>query len=465
MKKFVLAADVLIHDPNAIFNFHEHEVNLPFSEYEALLGVKHSPQRDKAEDAETALNTIHSLTADRTRVEITERGINLPGRGLFKIFNSEKNKTSNYQEHPRNGRVISSLREFKSKANGNTVIFISKKAELRLKAQLIDVTAEDYMHDKVSGIDKLCPEATVIEVDKKHIINIQNRKVIDADFLEREPRSNECFKLINIQHGIVALAIYSKKRAKLLYVKHPNEFDAEKRIRPKNEEQAFEYHLATDPLIKIMVAVGNAGTGKTLMALLAAYDQLQTNIKGFGNYERIVVVRPLAEVGESMGFLPGDVNEKFAPRTMPIVSNLHLIAGSKLHSMDGLVDEKMDHSKKKISSKSEPRAIDEFLKSGHISIIPMNFLRGVTLRDCIIMFDDAQNWTSHALKTGITRAGENSKVILTGDLGQIDDPYLDASSSGLSRVLSAFSPYDFFGSLKLVKGERSYLAEVTSRIM
>ncbi len=251
---------------------------------------------------------------------------------------------------------------------------------------------------------------------------------------------NICCRLIGQNTGKSALAIFNHTENTFDLVEKPSKHKRDG-INPRNEEQALAYALATNPNIEIMTLSGKAGTGKSLIALKAGYEQLGKS----NGYDRMCIFRPTREIGEPLGFLPGTLEEKFAPWQRPILSNLQLI-------IEEGESRKSDY-------------LESLITDGKIEILPINYLRGATIHKAFVIVDEAQNMTPHEMKTVVTRAGERSKLVINGDLFQVDGKFLDKESNGLAHVIHRFPGQDTYGHLRLTKGERSRLAELAASLL
>jgi PhoH-like ATPase len=224
-------------------------------------------------------------------------------------------------------------------------------------------------------------------------------------------------------------------------------------LMPRNREQIFASALLRNPAVRLVTLVGKAGTGKTLLAMAAGLDQVLEPKHRL--YRKIVVMRPMVSVGKEIGWLPGDINEKIHPWMKPIFDNVQFLLG----------DEKKEKDREKENGHGQPLRLQQLLEQGIIELEALSFVRGRSINDAFIVIDEAQNLTPHEIKTLMTRAAGKSKVVLTGDLQQIDTPYLDAHSSGLSHVVKKFGEHPIAGHVTLVKGERSELAELAADLL
>ncbi len=285
-------------------------------------------------------------------------------------------------------------------------------------------------------------------LDKIYIDGFLDAGLLDGAVRLGELYPNQCCR-INFDKKCV-LALYKKKDGRFNLARKEKDFQG-REIKPINEEQAFAYALLSDPQIELVTLVGKAGTGKTLMSLLAGYGQLEKL------YEQLLIYRPNIELGQKLGFLPGEKNEKFALWMPPVLDNLNLIVKE---------DKKKISQKYKMSEKDGNFSrVKELIYEGFIDIEPINYIRGRSLHQKFVIVDEAQNFDKHEIKTIITRAGKNTKMVLTGDISQIDNHKVDARSNGLSHVINRFKGQEFFGHIILRKSERSPLAELAANLL
>jgi len=297
--------------------------------------------------------------------------------------------------------------------------------------------AEDYETGKIKNVDELYTGKTTLSKVADKLINQLNKyDALPVDTLDMQVPPNNHFYILNGKNHTVS-AFYNSQSAQLEKVTEQPIFN----IHPKNIEQAFAIHALLHPDIKLVTIQGNAGTGKTLLALAGALEQRK-------NYRQIYVTRPIVPLSnKDIGFLPGDIKSKIDPYMAPIWDNLKFI---KDQFSD---DEKMQAK------------IDELVSNDKISIAPLAFIRGRTLSKIFFIVDEAQNLTPHEIKTIISRAGENSKFVFTGDIYQIDTPYLDAESNGLSYLIDKAKDHPLYAHITLQKGERSELANLATELL
>ena len=316
---------------------------------------------------------------------------------------------------------------------------ITKDINLRMKARSLGIPVEDYINDKVTDPDVFGRSEQIIEeVDPDLIDKIYSQHDgvdIEEFAFEYSIEPNDTFILKSARNSV--LARYNPFTRTIIRVEKEASFG----ISPRNAEQTFALHVLNDLDIKLVAVTGKAGTGKTLLALAAALRQNK-------DYNQILLARPIVSLSnKDLGFLPGDEKQKVAPYMQPLFDNLNVI-------------------KAQLSPTSQDRrSIDDMLKSDKLSIEALAFIRGRSLSQTYCIVDEAQNLTPHEVKTIITRAGENTKMVFTGDLQQIDSPYLDAQSNGLAYMIERMKGQNVFAHVNLVKGERSELSELASNLL
>jgi PhoH-like ATPase len=318
-------------------------------------------------------------------------------------------------------------------------ILVSKDINLRMKARSLGLLAEDYINDKVVNVDIFYKGEETFEGINPDLIDKIYAQPAGVDFdefnFEMPIEPNQCF-ILKSDHNSV-LARYNPFTKKIKKVDKDNNFG----ILPRNAEQAFAFEVLNDPNIKLVGLTGKAGTGKTLLALASALKQYKI-------YRQILLARPIVSLSnKDLGFLPGDEKQKIAPYMQPLFDNLNVIKAQL-----GI-------------NSSELRVIEELQKSGQLEIEALAYIRGRSLSETYCIIDEAQNLTPHEVKTIITRAGEGTKMVFTGDLQQIDQPYLDAQSNGLAYMIDKMRGQAIFAHVNLVKGERSELSELASNLL
>jgi len=336
-------------------------------------------------------------------------------------------------------KILAILQTLTEKNKKTKTILVSKDINLRMKAKSLGLLAEDYINDKVTNFDIFeKAHETFDGIDAELIDQLYASPTgisLDEFNMSVPIEANDCFVLKSERSTV--LAKYNPNTKMVVKVKKERAFGIEAR----NAEQAFALDVLLNEDIKLVAITGKAGTGKTLLALAAALQQHE-------KYKQILLARPIvALANKDIGFLPGDEKQKIAPYMQPLFDNLNVI-------------------KHQFSPNSkELRLIDEMQKSEQLVIEALAFIRGRSLSDTYFIADEAQNLTPHEIKTIITRAGEGCKMIFTGDIQQIDTPYLDMQSNGLVYMIDKMKNQDIFAHINLVKGERSYLSELASNLL
>ncbi|HKJ78288.1 MAG TPA: PhoH family protein, partial [Prolixibacteraceae bacterium] len=317
-------------------------------------------------------------------------------------------------------------------------VLISKDINLRMKAKSLGIQAEDYKTDQVTDENILDKTITTFEnFDDLIIDKLYEQGAIAIDELKEklQPESNECYIFKGNNSSV--LARFDTKNNRICRVEKKSAYG----IKPRNAEQTFSLNMLMNPEIQLVALTGKAGTGKTLLALAAAIEQNKS-------FDQILLARPIVTLSNrDLGYLPGDASEKINPYMQPLFDNLSVIK----HAFN--------------PRSQEYQKIEELQKEEKLVITPLAYIRGRSLSNSYFIIDEAQNLTPHEIKTIITRAGEGTKMIFTGDLQQIDSPYLDMKSNGLAFLTDRMRNQDLFAHINLVKGERSYLAELASDLL
>ena len=437
VKVFVIDTSVLLHDHNAIKSFEDNRVAIPITVLEELDTFKVGNDTKNFE-ARECIRIIDRLSKEYTLQEWIplENGQD----GLMRIVMSDDGHPSGldasrvFDKKTNDHKILSAALQLQHDEPSMKVVLVSKDINLRLKAKALNLPAEDFKTGKVKDNKHLYSGKTLIEgidgeVVRKMNVSGQTRKI---SVLGKERRNNHFYILRNCSSS--ALGFFSEEKKLIERVDKSYAYG----IKPKNAEQAFALHAIMNPDVHLVTVSGVAGTGKTLLALAGALEQKN-------KFDQIILARPIVPLSNNdIGYLPGDAEEKVNPYMQPLWDNLNFIK-----SQFGQNERKY-------------RAIEEMRAQGKITICPLAYIRGRSLSNVIFIVDEAQNLTPHEVKTIITRAGENSKIILTGDVRQIDTPYLDEQSNGMSYVIDRLKGRDLFCHVTLDKGERSELANLAN---
>ncbi|MGY4386155.1 PhoH-like ATPase [Pedobacter sp. UYP24] len=437
-KIFVLDTSVILYDHNAFTNFQEHDVALPIQVLEELDNMKSGNETRNAE-ARSFIRLIDRMSVDK----IINDWIPLVGskNGRFKVVMDNKTQHADaaaiFGTSKIDHRILNAALSLKQEFPAAKVVLVSKDICLRLKAKALDLHAEDYETGKVKNVDELYTgKLTINKVPEQYITNLKENRSAETAVLNLPEEAANLFYIL--KSGRKSAPVWFDSKTRQLY---PVERQPVSGISPRNNEQAFAVHALMNPEIKLVTIQGKAGTGKTLLALAAALEQRK-------NYRQIFVTRPIVALSnKDLGYLPGDVKSKIDPYMAPIWDNLKFI---------------------KDQYQNDPKAqlrIDEFVSTEKIVITPLAYIRGRTLTKIFFIVDEAQNLTPHEIKTIISRAGEDTKIIFAGDIYQIDTPYLDAESNGLSYLIQNARNHPLYAHITLDKGERSELANLANDLL
>ena len=435
-KIFIIDTNVILHDFNCLYKFQENNVVLPIVVLEELDHLKKGENQINF-NAREFTRELDKISGDN----LFNGGISL-GKGLGKLSIetgkpfSDKLQTS-FPEPTPDHRILAITEDIKNKNKTAEVILVSKDINLRMKAKSLGILAQDYKNDQIRNIERIHKDIETVENINDELISklYELHEGVSIEEFELDPLPHQYFILKGQKSS--ALAHYDPFNKILQRVEKQRTYG----IDPRNAEQTFSLDALTRPEIQLIALTGKAGTGKTLLALAAALHQEK-------KFNQILLARPIVPLANrDLGFLPGDVQEKILPYMQPLFDNLSVI-------------------KNQFKSQSkEYLAIEEMQKTEKLVISPLAYIRGRSLSNSFFIVDEAQNLTPHEVKTIITRAGEGTKMIFTGDIQQIDSPYLDMKSNGLSYLADRMKGQDIFAHVNLVKGERSYLAELASDIL
>jgi PhoH-like ATPase len=437
-KTCILDTNVLLHDAESIFSFQDNEVVIPLAVVEEMDKFK----KDGGETGRNARRVARILDELRQQGVLTNGGVELPQGGRLRVIFSGAANLELLPQELRTPTVDNQILAMALNEAGRErlpVMVVTKDINLRIKAHAVGLRAEDYETDKVS-YDELYSGTREVDVEGAAIDRFYRDRRLPSPAEGLFP--NECLTLRNPgsdQHCAIGRFEHEGAQVVPLAEMPP---EGAWGIHPRNREQKFALELLLNPRIHLVTLVGRAGTGKTLLAIAAGLHCVTEEQQ----YSRLLVSRPVFPMGRDLGFLPGDVEEKLAPWMQPIYDNIDLIlsGGETWKKKQGYQDVK---------------------EMGILEVEPLTYIRGRTIPRQFLLVDEAQNLTPHEVKTIITRAGEGTKIVLTGDPEQIDNPYIDASSNGLTYVVERFKRVPIAGHMTLVRGERSKLAEFSSQLL
>ena len=438
MKKiFVIDTNVLLHDPRAIFSFEENDVIIPIVVIEELDKFK----KGIDEIGRNARQVSRFLDEFRQKGKLSQ-GVPLEGGGNLRVelnHQSPQLLPNELIATKADNRILATALNLMH--DNLPVVLVTKDTNLRIKADALGLRAEDYESDTVT-LDELYSGEAELSVGPGVIDEFYVRGELPP--ADPKPYPNQFVLIKNSANpSQTALSRYSQQKNSLVPI--ANTKHGVWGITARNKQQQFALDLLLNDDIRLVTLVGRAGTGKTLLALAAGLEKTIENRA----FQRLVVSRPVFPLGKDIGYLPGDVEEKLRPWMQPIRDNLDFLMGAS--AVAGRAKGKKD--------------LQSLFDLGMIEVEPLTYIRGRSMPNQYLIVDEAQNLTPHEIKTIITRAGEGTKVVLTGDPYQIDNPYIDSSSNGLTFVVDRFKEEPIAGHITLVKGERSDLAELAATLL
>ena len=439
-KIFVLDTNIILHDHQAIKHFQDNDLVIPIAVIEELDKFKKGNDA-LSFNARAFMREINKLTDKR---EFGQEGISLGKKlGSLKIepnhpFTPEF--ADLFRDDTQDHRILSTAMWVRDSHPGRFVALVTKDINLRLKAKAVGMPAQDYLRDRVEDetLEGLEHEILFAEADPQLIQQLaygQDNSIAWKELSPKEPRPNQLYKFD--LGGTTVCARYNAERGRIVLVRSREASG----IRPRNDEQRFALDACLNPSVPLVSLTGGAGTGKTLIALAAALEQEK-------DYDQIILSRPTVVLGgQDIGFLPGDQRSKMSPYVQPLMDNLDVIKrcfrpGSK-----------------------QVLKIESMLKEEKLLISPLAYIRGRSLGRVYFIVDEAQNLTPHEVKTIITRAGDGTKMVFTGDIFQIDQPYLDQWSNGLTHLGEKMAGQPLFQHISLRKGERSELSDIAAKLL
>ncbi|MEM7314810.1 MAG: PhoH family protein, partial [Planctomycetota bacterium] len=430
--------NVVLHDARCIESFEENDIVIPITVLEELDKFKRGNE-DIHFQARQFMRSIDELTGALLESSGVPRG---DGLGTIRVAWTpkidERIKGAFLEDAP-DHRILNTAIHMQHEHPDRTVVLVSKDINLRMKAKSVGLTAEDYEADKLESFDKLYTGKRTIDGVSSEEISLFYEKsgIVPEELVENidDPVANESFVYRNGSKS--ALITYSPSDKAYKRIHRISAYG----IQPRNAEQTFALRALMDDNIRLVTIAGKAGTGKTLLALAAA---LETRSR----YQQILLARPIVPLSNrDLGFLPGDIQDKLDPYMQPLFDNLNVIR----HQFR--------------ESEQHAEVIRKMLDEERLVITPLSYIRGRSLQKMYFIVDEAQNLTPHEVKTIITRAGDGTKIVFTGDMHQIDQPYLDALSNGLSHLINRMVGQSIYAHVTLEKGERSPLADLASELL
>jgi len=430
MKTYVLDTNVYLTEPEAIYAYEESNIAIPTIVLDEI--DKHKHRQDTVGfNARKTNRLLDALREDGNYID----GISLgEGRGdIFVAHYDSRHMPPGLYEDESDNKILAAAISLREK--GREVIVVSRDLNMRIKCDGFGIECHDYEIDKVvNSVDKLFTGVTELELPQKDIDQFyeKGKLTIKQDELPLYP--NQFLVLKSAEDGKQSAICRNIDKGKVVPVKKCKDTWG---LAARNKEQQFALDLLFDTDINLVSLIGQAGTGKTLLATAAGLEQV---ISKKGGYDKLIITRPVQPMGRDIGFLPGSIDEKMAPWVAPIKDNLQFLFGDKT-------------------------ALEMQIEHGVIEIEAMTYIRGRSIANAFIIVDEAQNLTIHELKTIITRVGDDTKIVLTGDIQQIDNVYVDAVSNGLTHAVEKFKDQKLSGHITLTRGERSTLATLASKIL
>lgn len=435
-KIFVIDTSVILYDHNAIYNFEENDVAIPITVFEELDNFKKGNDTINFEAREFIRN-IDKLSNKDTLTNWIPINKN---KGRFRVIMTESptvDATKIFQDNKADHHILNCALTLAGQHPTKKITLVTKDINLRLKAKSLNLNAEDYLTGKIKDTEKLFTGKVLLEnIDNEIINKLYNEGFCSPEEINlKDTRNNKYFILRNNKSSVLAYFNTSTQKVERL------EKQTCYKITPRNSEQIFAFHALLNPDVKLVSLQGVAGTGKTLLAIASALQQQS-------NFKQIYVARPIIPLSnKDLGYLPGDLGQKISPYMDPIWDNLKFIQ-NQYNEKD-----------------KEYKLIKECTENDNLVVTPLSYIRGRSISNVFFIVDESQNLTPHEVKTIITRAGEGTKIVFTGDINQIDTPYLDSQSNGLSHLIDKIKNQSIYSHVTLEKGERSELANIANYLL
>lgn len=448
-KIYLLDTSVLLHSPEAIFSFRENDVVLPLVVLDELDNFK----KGSMELNRNARWVINQLDELRTQGPVNE-GVALEFGGTLRVDIDQMQKVDSLIppgfSHNVDNRILATALGIKREQPDRKVVLVTKDINMRVKAEALGLAAEDYRHDQIVEIAEMYAGHREAVVSEALLQELYEHKSLPVEAVDVPPLAPHEFVMLRATGGAITRYDANQKRLHQLREMRHDIWG----LRPLNREQRYALEVLLDDSIPLVTLAGKAGTGKTILAIAVGLHKVCQE-KAF---RKLAIYRPVIPMGRDLGYLPGTEQEKLSPWMQPIYDNLeYLLSESNSPAQNG-------GSARKGGGSGVGR-IDYLQETNVLDIRALAYIRGRSLPQQFIIVDEAQNLTPHEAKTIITRAGQGTKLIFTGDPYQIDHPYLDSTSNGLTHVVEKFKDHAIAAHVTLVKGERSPLAEIASQIM
>lgn len=440
-KIFVLDTSVVLFDHKSIKEFAEHDIVIPITVLEEVDHFKKGNE-DINFSAREFIRLIDKIAGENNLHDWIP--LNGPTKGLFKIdmnikgIDEERDADVIFNEFKNDHKILNCALRLTEEYSKRKVVLVTKDVNLRLKAKAMNIIAEDYKTVQIKDLDTLYKGHSVEEnIPSEKIDELYEKKYLPwKKIIKNEPVANH-FYLLKHTDSKTCLSYYNPEKSSFEVFEKPSAYG----IKPKNYEQAFALRALLDPNISLVTIQGVAGTGKTLLALAAALEMRR-------HYRQIYLARPIVPLSNrDIGYLPGDIKSKINPYMEPLYDNLKFIQNQYKET------------------EKEHKAVNEMLENEKLMVTPLAYIRGRSLSNIYFIIDEAQNLTPHEVKTIITRAGEGTKIVFTGDIYQIDSPYLDAHSNGLSVLIDKVKGSSLYAHVSLQRGERSTLANLANELL
>ncbi len=443
-KAFILDTNVLLFDPQALFKFGQNDVVIPITVIEEIDRFK----REMSENGRHARLFSRLIDEMRKDGELS-KGVKMPNGGLLSVeLGGIHPLPLDLQMDKADNRILAVAIELKKDQPKRPVVFVTKDTNLRIKADALGITAEDYEPSSVEP-DQLYTGTVTLNVDA-HMVDefYQNKRLPYKEGTQTFKPNQYIILRDSVNPNHTAMGRYSKELDCLVPLFKPVE--GLWGIFPKNAEQAFAIDALLNDDIKLVSLVGKAGTGKTLLAIAAGLAKTVDE----GVYHRLLVSRPVFPLGKDIGFLPGDIEEKLNPWMQPIYDNIDFLFGATGTARGGGA-----------GRRGAGKGCQELMNQGLLQIEPLTYIRGRSIPQQYLIVDESQNLTPHEIKTIVTRAGDNTKIVLTGDSFQIDNPYVDSANNGLVYLVDRFKDESISAHITMQKGERSKLSELATNLL